>query len=226
MLGLRPGILSPHIGLSPMTPNGDDVSSYDVLDRALGVQPGDRLDLLRSARAETRRNAQLSYEAIFEPAVPNGVSVTERFALAVVISRWHGRTPLSAHYEDEFTRREPQPEMIQALNDIVGAGEATGPYGEYREEGLAAESVPGLRFEVPASARDLLGDELSALIEHVHMLVFRPREASAAALQRLLDEGWTSTDIVCVSQLVAFLAFQIRYANGLAVLAETEEAAA
>lgn len=200
--------------------------STDVMDNALGVAGGDRLDRLRSARTATRENAQRSYAAIFEPAVANGLSVTERLALAVVISRWHGETPLSSHYEREFVVREPQPEMIEALAAVAEQGATSGPYGQYREPGLAAESVPGLRFAVPDAARSLLGDELSAVLEHVHMLVFRPREASAEALQSLLDEGWTTDDLVCISQLVAFLSFQIRYANGLEVLRRSWEAAA
>jgi CMD domain protein len=202
------------------------MTSPDVIDIALGVVPGDRLDRLRTARTATRENAQRSYSALFEPVAPNGISVVERLALAVVVSRWHGQTPLSAHYEREFTTLETQPDMIAALSLVAAAGSASGPYGMYREPGLAGESVPGLRLVVPEDARSVLGDEVSALLEHVHMLVFRPREASAAALQRLLDEGWTTTDLVCVSQLVAFLAFQIRYANGLAVLRSAGEAAA
>jgi CMD domain protein len=198
--------------------------SIDVLDHALGVAPGDRLDTIRGVRADTRANAQRSYEAIFSPAVGNGLSVAERFALAVVISRWHGETPLSAHYESEFSRAESSPEMIVALREVATAGTTSGPYGVYREAGLAGESVEGLRFVVPDDPRAVLGDELSALIEHVHLLVFRPREASAEALQVLLDEGWTTTDLVCASQLVAFLSFQIRYATGLAVLRTAMEA--
>lgn len=198
--------------------------SIDVLDHALGVAPGDRLDTIRGVRADTRANAQRSYEAIFSPAVGNGLSVAERFALAVVISRWHGETPLSAHYESEFSRAESSPEMIVALREVATAGTTSGPYGVYREAGLAGESVEGLRFVVPDDLRAVLGDELSALIEHVHLLVFRPREASAEALQVLLDEGWTTTDLVCASQLVAFLSFQIRYATGLAVLRTAMEA--
>jgi CMD domain protein len=198
--------------------------SLDVLDHALGVTAGEPLDAVRSARAGTRDNAQRSYDSIFSPAVGNGLSVAERLALAVVISRWHGDTPLSAHYESEFSRAEPSADMIAALRDIAAAGRTEGPYGVYRERGLAAESTEGLRFVVPEASRAVIGDELSALVEHVHLLVFRPREASADALQRLLDEGWTTTDLVCASQLVAFLTFQIRYATGLAVLRSSMEA--
>jgi CMD domain protein len=198
--------------------------SLDVIDHALGVTAGDRLDLIRQTRGATRDNAQRSYESIFQPVVGNGISIAERLALAVVVSRWHGETPLAAHYELEFTRAEPSPEMIAALREIAESGRTDGPYGTYREPGLAGESVEGVRFVVPDAARTTLGDELSALVEHVHLLVYRPREASAAALQTLLDAGWSTTDLVCVSQLVAFLSFQIRYATGLAVLRSAEEA--
>jgi uncharacterized protein YciW len=53
------------------------------------------------------------------------------------------------------------------------------------------------------------------------MLVFHPRDADAASLRRLLDAGWSNSGIVTLSQLVAFLAFQIRTAAGLRTLAQT-----
>jgi uncharacterized protein YciW len=56
-------------------------------------------------------------------------------------------------------------------------------------------------------------------LEHAHLLVFHPRDANPAALQAMLDAGWSSTGIVILSQLVAFLAFQIRVAAGLRTLA-------
>ena len=51
------------------------------------------------------------------------------------------------------------------------------------------------------------------------MLVFHPRDAAPAALQALLDTGWSTTDIVTLSQIVAFMSFQIRVVTGLRVLA-------
>ena len=53
----------------------------------------------------------------------------------------------------------------------------------------------------------------------MHLLVFHPRDAAPAALQALLDAGWSTTDIVTLSQIVAFLSFQIRVVAGLRVLA-------
>lgn len=57
------------------------------------------------------------------------------------------------------------------------------------------------------------------------MPVFHPRDAEPAALQRLLDTGLSTTDIVTLSQIVAFLSFQIRVVAGLAVLGASGEAA-
>jgi len=59
---------------------------------------------------------------------------------------------------------------------------------------------------------------LAAALAHTHLLVYRPRDSSADALQTLLDAGWSTTGIVTLSQLVAFLNFQLRVVAGLTVL--------
>ena len=68
-------------------------------------------------------------------------------------------------------------------------------------------------------ARRVLGPRLVAAFEHVHLLVLHPRDADPAALQALLDAGWSATDIVTLSQIAAFLSFQIRVVVGLRTLA-------
>jgi uncharacterized protein YciW len=50
------------------------------------------------------------------------------------------------------------------------------------------------------------------------MLVFHPRDAAPSHLQALIDAGWSTTGIVVISQLVAFLSYQIRVVTGLRVL--------
>ena len=64
---------------------------------------------------------------------------------------------------------------------------------------------------------------LTAALQHAHLLVFRPRDASAAALQQLLSAGWLTTDIVTLAQLVSFLSFQIRLIVGLRTLVAAPE---
>ncbi len=95
---------------------------------------------------------------------------------------------------------------------------AVGPYGAYPNGPLTVEDVPGPIYQVATTSRSVLGARLSAALAHVHMLVLHPRDASPASLQALRDAGWLKTDIVTLSQLVAFLAFQIRAIAGLRAL--------
>jgi CMD domain protein len=71
-----------------------------------------------------------------------------------------------------------------------------------------------------------LGPRITAALEHAHLLVFHPRDASAHAIESLLSVGWSTTDIVTLSQLVAFLSFQIRTVAGLRVLQASQTVAA
>jgi CMD domain protein len=83
---------------------------------------------------------------------------------------------------------------------------------------LSVEDKAGLIYLVSVEGRQAIGERLAAALEHVHLLVFRPRDANPAAMQALLDAGWSSTGIVTLSQLVAFLSFQVRSVAGLRAL--------
>src|SRR5205823_14901388 len=97
--------------------------------------------------------------------------------------------------------------------------EASGPYGTYPAGPMSHEDTACPVYRVGAATRGVLCPRLSAAFEHVHMLVFHPRDAAPASLQALLDAGWSTTDIVTLSQIVAFLSFQIRVVAGLRTLA-------
>ena len=56
------------------------------------------------------------------------------------------------------------------------------------------------------------------VFNHLHLLIFHPRDAAPGALQELLDAGWSTTGIVTLSQIAAFLSFQIRVVAGLRAL--------
>lgn len=65
----------------------------------------------------------------------------------------------------------------------------------------------------------IFGERLRVALEHAELLVTRPSEASPQALKALDDAGWSTSEIVTLSQLVAFLTFQIRLVAGLRSLA-------
>ena len=105
--------------------------------------------------------------------------------------------------------------MIKSVKEA----KTRGPYGGYPAGPLSREDIAGVSYRAGAATRRTLGPRLAAAFEHVHMLVFHPRDAAPASLQALLDAGWSTTDIVTLSQIVAFLSFQIRVVTGLRTLA-------
>ncbi|WP_098484719.1 CMD domain protein [Georgenia soli] len=198
---------------------GGIVEPADVVDHLLGVRPGDRLDQIRAARPEARANAQKAYEALFHPVDDSQISVAERLAVATFVVGLHGSEDLRDYYATRLAAVGGGSGyvVVGAVDEEVARARGNGPYGIYREPGLAPESRPGPSFEAAAEA--VLGGRLSAALEHAQLLVLRPREATPEALDRLLTKGWSTTGIVTLSQLVAFLAFQVRVVHGLRQLA-------
>jgi len=117
-----------------------------------------------------------------------------------------------------FYRERLGAELRRAVDDAVMEARGQGPYGHYPSGPLSGEDVPGPRYLASDSVRERLGAKLAAAFEHAHMLVYHPRDAAPDTLQRLLEAGWTTTAVVTLSQLVAFLAYQIRAVAGLRVL--------
>ena len=195
----------------------------DVIDALAGIAPGSRLDRIRAGRPEARENAQNSYLALFAPAVPGGLSLGERFAVGAFVAGLHGQ-PAARDFYAAGLARHADGGTVAAVAAEVAAGSAAGPYGAYPAGPLSREDVAGPLHRVAAPRRALMGERLSAALDHAHMLVFHPRDADPAALQCLLDAGLSTTEIVTLSQIVAFLSFQIRVVAGLAVLGASGEA--
>lgn len=193
----------------------DPSAPADIIDLLAGIAPGSELDALRDQRPQARRNAQLSFEALLEPDEPGTFPLSERYAVATFAARLHGFDRAAAFYADLLA--DEAPELVDPIAAAAADGAARGPYGAYREPGLAAESTSGPAWR-PADGT--FPARLAAGLAHTHLLVFRPRESSAAAIRALVDAGWSADDIVRLSQLVAFLSFQLRVAWGLRALAE------
>jgi CMD domain protein len=192
-------------------------TTSDVIDSLVGTQPGSRLDALRAQRPQARENAQKSYVALFEPEVPGNVSSLERYAIGTFVAGLHGQQVAIDYYSSQLLRLGTR-EISDAIEAEIACGLVRGPYGCYPQGPLSKEDETGLDFRVLAGHEQVLGPRLSAALQHAHLLVFHPRDASAAALQHLLDAGWSTTDIVTLAQLVSFLSFQIRLVIGLHAL--------
>jgi CMD domain protein len=195
----------------------------DVIDTLAGIAPGSALDKGRDNRPEARKQAQASYDALFAPKNFGSFSALERFAVAAFVAGLHGRPESTDFYADKLGQAGASPELRVAVASEAVTGHANGPYGSYPRGPLSLEDKAGLVYAIGASERHVLGPRLSAAFEHTHMLVLHPRDAAPSSLQVLLDAGWSTTDIVTLSQLVSFLSFQIRVVAGL--LAMTARAA-
>lgn len=191
----------------------------DVIDLLAGIAPGDPLDQVRDQRRQARENAQHSFEALLEPADPGTFPLSERYAVAAFVSHLHGFAQASDFYDDLLG--DEASALVAPVVEAARTAAVSGPYGFYREPGLQSENIDGPRWAPDATSANALGVRLAAALTHAHLLIFRPREARPEALQLLVDAGWSADDIVSLSQLIAFLSFQLRAAWGLRVLAAT-----
>lgn len=189
--------------------------THDIVDRIVGVTP--ELDALRRRRPVTREQLQASFDALFAPVSTAHVSQAERELVAAFATLLAGDTDATAaFYAGRAQAIDPQLAAIVIAE--ADARAVPGPFGSYTEAGLQAENTEGARYTPSAQVVDALGQRLAAALAHTHLLVLRPREASGADIQRLVDAGWSADGIVTLSQLVSFLAFQQRVITGLSVL--------
>ena len=195
------------------------MSSPDVIDLLVGIEPGSRLDLIRAERQQARDHAQASYRALFEPASTEHMSLAERFALALYVASLHRRPKEAAFYGAKLADLAGAEGWAELITRDADKAAASGPFGHYPAGPLSVEDSQGASYTLDPAARAVLGKKLAAALDHGHLLVFHPRDANAAALQALLDAGWSTTGIVTLSQLIAFLAFQLRVIAGLTALA-------
>jgi uncharacterized protein YciW len=144
----------------------------DVIDAALGVAEGSKLDMLRAARPEARARTQSSYAALFDPAEPGALTRAERFGAALRVAELEEAGSLAAHYRAR----------------LVG-------------------ETPAVRA--------------AAIARHVELLTRSPSAATRADLAKLAEAGLTSPEIVTLSQIVAFVAYQVRVVASLALIGGT-----
>ena len=190
----------------------------DVINQLAGITAGSALDKARDNRAEAKKHAQTSYDSLFTPKEFGAFSALDRWAVAAFVAALHGRPETTDFYAGQLKDAGGSPELQVAVQSEAVTAHAHGPYGHYPSGPLSRENSEGLKYAVTMSARHVLGPRLSSAFEHVHMLVYHPRDARPDTLKSMLDAGWSTADVVSLSQLVSFLAFQIRVVAGLIAL--------
>jgi alkylhydroperoxidase domain protein/CMD domain protein len=169
-------------------------TSDDVISALAGISPGSPAAELRAQRREAMQHAQGSYTALFDPAERGvGLAPVERFAIALRVAAIHAATEAADHYRQRLIAAGASPEIVAAaaLED-AGAGSQPDP-------------------EVPP--------RLQAILRHADLLSTHPVDASPDDLQALADAGLATVEIVVLSQIVAFVSFQVRVIAALQLIA-------
>jgi CMD domain protein len=191
----------------------------DIIDLLAGIKPGSSLSSIRDRRLQARENAQKSYLSLFEPVDFGDFPAAERHAVAAFVAGVHNEPSVANFYLAKLAREtDKAANLIEPLKAEIERAKTDGPYGAFPAGPLSIEDKKGPIYRVSDGGRRALGARLAAALEHAHLLVFRPRDAAPAAMQALLDAGWPTTAIVTLSQLVAFLSFQVRSVAGLRTL--------
>jgi CMD domain protein len=189
-------------------------SMPDVIDALAGIAPGSALDQVRARRPVARAQSQESYRVLFAPDDPGEMSLADRAAVGAYVAGLHCDAEIAAHY-DALLARHGSPALAAAVAAAVAETTGRGPYGHFPAGPLSAEDAPGPAFAVQPGTASALGPRLRAALAHAHALVFHPRDAAPEDFRPLLDAGWSTTAIVTLSQMVAFLSYQIGVVTGL-----------
>jgi uncharacterized protein YciW len=80
--------------------------------------------------------------------------------------------------------------------------------------GDGSQSLADTSFDGGSDAR------LKAIIRHTDLITTKPKEAAAGDVLALQSVGMNDPDIVRLSQLIAFLSYQIRVVHSLRLMAE------
>lgn len=194
----------------------------DIINTLAGVSP--EIEKLRNARPDALHNAQASFAALLEPDNPDNFSYAERYAVAAFTATLFGEEKAADFYFD-LLADEADEELIAVVRAASARGASTGPYHDGGFVVFGGTSDTSGTGDVTAGDGDAdgveaaLGTRLAAAFSWVHLVAFHPKDASPQALGNLDAAGWSATEIVSLSQLVAFLAFQVRVVHGLRVMA-------
>lgn len=186
----------------------------DVIDGLVGK----RLHL-RTRRPITVEQAQKSYNALF--LEDKDFPLKDRLAIATFVSRLHEFENSIVFYDQQLKKLIP--EWSQIIEKAAEEAKSTGPFGRYPDGPLTKENAVGKTWTAGAELEKQLGKRLAAALSHSHLLVFHPRDCEANDLQLLKKAEWNNQTIVTLSQLVAFLSFQIRLSIGLRLLASSQK---
>ncbi|KKI37717.1 hypothetical protein P4G95_15635 [Burkholderia vietnamiensis] len=109
-------------------------------------------------------------------------------------------------------------ERLHAARYVAQRSNAHALAATYHARLIEAGGTPDDIARADADAFDALPRRLGALLAHARRLTLSPVDARASDLAALKSAGFTTAAIVALSQLVAFVAYQLRVAAAASAL--------
>lgn len=163
----------------------------DLVDRIVGLHPGSRTYEVRHQREKVAAATQGSYDALFDTALDQDISLTERLLVALYACRLTPSPELATHYRERLLAVGCDAALIE----------------------MADRGHP----------EDFQNPRIAAMLEFTRKLIDKPVEGDKAALLALPTAGINTPAVVALSQLIAFLSYQVRLVAGLQAMKASEE---
>ncbi len=165
--------------------------AVDVIDEILGENNTDRVVMLRSQKPELASQRQAYYDAVFEPAPDSA----EAFSVA-----------------DRFLV------AVRTASHTGSAAVVDWYSGRARESGVEGPAIDRARNVAEPWPDE---DRLGPVMRHVDLITARPVESSKRDIDALLESGLTPGAVVVLSQVVAYVSYQLRLIAALRALGES-----
>ncbi len=94
----------------------------------------------------------------------------------------------------------------------------------YRARLAAVGADPAVVVAGEGGAADGVPLRLAAILDHVSLVTTAPGSASRSRLDALRQAGLSPRDVVTITQIVAFVSYQVRVVGGLRALAQVTRA--
>jgi uncharacterized protein YciW len=166
------------------------VTTNDVVNRILGINGDGKIAALRRQKPELAEQLQTYYLALFEPEAASA----EAFALT---DRYLIAVRVAAH---------------------TGSAAVIDWYATLaKQAGVPAETLARIQNTATPWTDS---SKLAAAVRHTDLLTKSPADAQASDLQALKDGGFTPAGILSLSQVIAFVNYQLRLIAGLRAFGE------
>ncbi|MFM0504150.1 CMD domain protein [Paraburkholderia caffeinilytica] len=178
-----------------------------------------------------------------QPAAPSGADTIDTIDTIDALAGLQAGSPLAAlrHARDKValhTQRSEDALFDPALPDLslqerlfaawyaARLSLANDLADAYTAKLIAAGAQPVTLDAIEAGTLDAATDaRLIAILSHVKLLTHQPVDARPEHLHTLQQAGITTRGIVALSQLIAFVTYQLRVVAGLKALRAVQEAA-